>query len=80
MTPAERKAKKTAAQFQTAATFNPSPALLAKLGSALVHAEEYMSVQGHTLDREAFKVIADDPDVIAWLAGMRELGMLPVKR
>lgn len=60
--------------------FKPSPALLCKLGSALVHADEFLSPGKHAVDRTAFVALRDDPEVKAWLAQMNALAMLPVKR
>lgn len=78
----KRKEAARMRHFQTAATLNPSPALLAKLASALVHAEEYLDAagRGHPFDKNAFDALLADPDIISWMAGMRDLEMLPVKR
>lgn len=57
----------------------PSPTLLCKLGSVLVHAEELTSPAGHIFDREAF-LTAWDSEVQAWMEEMRKLAFLPVKR
>lgn len=56
----------------------PSAALLVKLGSAVVHADELTSPHGHDFDRTAIRTIVDDPDVKAWVKAMGAL--LPVKR
>jgi hypothetical protein len=58
----------------------PSAALLAKLGSIAVHAEEMLEPLGHGFDRLALLSVLQDPDVQEWLEGMRGLAMLPVKR
>lgn len=58
----------------------PAPALLAKLGSIIVHAEEAASPGGHPFDAEAIKALMDDAEVREWLQGMAKLAMLPVKR
>lgn len=60
--------------------FKPSPALLAKLGSAIVHAEEFLSPGRHALDRTAFVALLGDPEVKEWLAQMHALAMVPEKR
>lgn len=59
---------------------NPGAALLCKLGSIIVHADELLSPHGHEFDREALKALVADKDVQAWLAGMGELAMIPLKR
>lgn len=57
----------------------PSPTLLCKLGSIMVHAEELTSTKGHIFDREAF-LSAWDAEVVEWMEQMRQMGFLPVKR
>lgn len=57
----------------------PGIALLMKLGSAIVHAEEYIET-GHALDLAAFKQCAEDPEVKEWMTYMHEAALLPVKR
>ena len=54
--------------------------LQAKIGSALVHAEEAISDKGHHFDLQTFKDLVADPDVAEWLEGLRKMAMLPVKR
>jgi hypothetical protein len=58
----------------------PSVALLVKLGSIAVHAEELLSPQGHQFDRAALQTLFEDQEVKAWIAQMTEMAMLPVKR
>ncbi len=58
----------------------PSPKLLVKLGSAIVHLDELISPGGHPFDVEASKTILGDPEVKAWLKDMDALGFLPKKR
>lgn len=58
----------------------PSPSLLSKLGSILVHAEELTSEKGHVLDHYALKSLTDDPEVKDWLAQMQAAALLPLKR
>jgi len=58
----------------------PSPTLLIKLGSALIHAEEMIEtkMKNAEFDIPAFKTVADDPEVKTWV---KEMGaMLPLKR
>lgn len=58
----------------------PPIATLVKIGSLVVHAEEFMSPTGHEFDKTAFKTLITDPDVVAWIASMTKAGFLPVKR
>jgi len=60
--------------------FKLSVVLAAKLGSLVVHAEEYLSPMGHDFDKGAIASLLNDPEVKAWLAAMRKLAMLPEKR
>lgn len=57
----------------------PSPALLAKLGSIAVHVEEY-SESGHSFDYQAAMSVVNDYEVQTWLKQMGALALLPVKR
>jgi hypothetical protein len=59
---------------------HPTPMLLAKLGSILVHVEETWSPGGHELDRAAAETLLRQPDVQAWLADGRAMAMVPEKR
>lgn len=61
-------------------TLTPSPALLCKLASVAVHADEMLSSKGHHLDRVALLSAINDAEVQKWIAEMVELGMAPVKR
>lgn len=58
----------------------PSPSLLCKLGSVIVHADELLSPHGHEFDREALRGVLDDAEVQAWLRGMGEMALIPLKR
>ena len=64
----------------------PSAALLVKLGSIVVHAEEMKSynfdprVHGFVHDAAALQSLFDDQEVIQWRKAMDKLGFLPVKR
>ncbi len=62
------------------APLNPTPALLCKLGSILVHIEECYSTDGHAFDAVATEQLLTDPDVVEWRAAMDAMGMLPRKR
>jgi hypothetical protein len=61
-------------------TFRPSVALLCKLGSIAVHADEATSKQGHPFDLTAIRGLLDDDEVQEWLKQMDKLSMLPKKR
>ena len=58
----------------------PPATLLVKLGSALVHASELLSPGGHEFDRAAFESLLADDEVVAWVAAMDALALLPKKR
>ena len=58
----------------------PTPSLLSKLGSILVHAEELTSSKGHAFDHYALKSLTDDAEVKDWLAQMKAAALLPQKR
>lgn len=59
---------------------NPSPAVLIALGSAVIHAEEYLSPKGHLADKVAFETALKSPEVQKWIEEMNKLAFLPVKR
>ncbi len=58
----------------------PEPALLCKVGSIVSHAEEMLSPQGHQLDRMALEALLADPEVVAWMAAMRGMALVPEPR
>ena len=58
----------------------PGAALLVKLGSIAVHADEMLSPDGHEFDRITIKQLLADDEVAAWIKQMSGLAMLPVKR
>ena len=58
----------------------PSPALLCKLASVAVHADEMISPTGHDFDRHALLSASGDAEVKEWLKQMTAMGMAPVKR
>ena len=70
----------TAKKKQAADPLQPSPQLLIKLGSVIVHQEEAMSSKGHHFDMVALQTVREDPEVVAWLKSMTDMGMLPIKR
>lgn len=56
----------------------PPLALLVKLGSVAVHAEELLSPFGHQFDRTALETLLKDAELQAWV---KEMGaFLPRKR
>lgn len=63
-----------------ATPLQPSPALLCKLGSIAVHADEMMSADGHAYDRVALQQLITDPEVANWIAQMNAMAMVPRKR
>lgn len=58
----------------------PSASVLIKLGSALVHAQELLSPQGHAVDKAAFDSAINDPEVQGWIEQMDRMAFLPVRR
>lgn len=54
--------------------------LAAKVGSILVHADEAVGPAGHHFDTAAIAALLLDPEVQAWLAELRNLALIPVKR
>ena len=59
---------------------NPKPALLCKLGSIIVHADEMLSPDGHAFDKEALRSLLSDAEVAEWIAGMGAMALVPLKR
>lgn len=59
---------------------HPSPALLCKLASIIVHADEYLSEDGHQFDLDALKSSLHDPEVTQWLDAMSAASLAPRKR
>jgi hypothetical protein len=58
----------------------PSPALLAKLGSIVVHVDEGFSTKGHAFDIAAMQALIDDDEVQHWLGQMSDFALVPLKR
>lgn len=58
----------------------PTPQLLIKLGSIIVHQQELNSSDGHYMDKSALDSLLGDPEVIEWMKGMDKMAFLPVKR
>lgn len=75
-----KKAKPTEKITSKNDPLQPSPALLCKLGSVVVHAQEALSLKGHDFDWEALKQNIQDPEVEQWLQRMDKLALIPKKR
>lgn len=60
--------------------FHPTPATLAKVVSALAHADELMGPHGAPEDRDALEALLRDPDVVEWRDAMADRGLVPVAR
>lgn len=58
----------------------PEPSLLVKLGSLIVHYQEWAGRKGTHYDFIALERLEQDPEVKVWLRGMQDAGMLPIKR
>ena len=58
----------------------PSPTLLIKLGSLIVHYQELNSDDGHTFDKMTIDSLLTDPEVTEWIREMNTLAFLPQKR
>ena len=65
---------------QTIDELKPTPQLLIKLGSLIVHYEEWTSPFGHQLDKAAIDSIMGDEEVIQWIKQMNNNAFLPRKR
>lgn len=74
------KARDAAHHEEMQGTLHPSISVLCKLGSIVVHVDEATSPDGHQFDTVALKGLIADPEVSAWLDGMRKAAFLPVKR
>jgi hypothetical protein len=60
--------------------YAPPVALLAKIGSILVHIEEASGEGGHEFDWIAIRSLLADREVQEWLDGMGLAGLVPRKR
>ena len=72
--------KKRPDKTSTVDTYAPPIALLVKLGSIVVHADEYVGGNGHQFDLDAIKALVADREVLAWLASMDTKAFLPIRR
>jgi hypothetical protein len=59
---------------------NPSPQVLIKIGSLLVHYQEFNSSDGHYVDKAAIDSLEQDEDIQEWLRVMAEAALVPLKR
>lgn len=58
----------------------PDAATLCHLASVAVHADEFLSKNGHPLDKLALEQALKQPAVQEWLKAMTKQGLAPVKR
>ena len=58
----------------------PSPQLLIKLGSIIVHYEELTSKNGSEFDKITINSLMSEPTVQDWFNEMNKMAFLPVKR
>jgi hypothetical protein len=58
----------------------PPVSLLCKLASIAVHADEFLSADGHSLDEVALTSALNDPEVKEWLSAMADAALAPRKR
>jgi len=58
----------------------PNLALLCRIASIAVHADELTSPDGHDFDRDAIRSLLADPEVADWLKKMGKAALIPVKR
>lgn len=58
----------------------PNLSLLMKLGSLIVHYEEFQSEKRHEFDLVAIETLRNDLEVREWFAVMSKNGMVSVKR
>lgn len=59
---------------------DPNASTLIKIGSLIVHYQEWNSDDGHPLDLSAIKQLENDDEVKQWLDEMDKQGWLPKKR
>lgn len=58
----------------------PGVALLCKLASIAIHADEMLSADGHGFDKIALQSAIQDAEVQAWLKEMGDAALAPKKR
>ena len=54
--------------------------LVAKLGSLVVHVQEYLSRNSNPVDRSAIETIINDPEINAWVKELEKDALVAVKR
>jgi hypothetical protein len=59
---------------------NPPTTLLIKLGSLIVHLQEWSSPGAHDFDKVSIDTLLSDPEVVAWLETMDRAAFLPKRR
>ncbi len=64
----------------TPTVLKPSPQLLIKLGSIIVHQQELNSANWHYMDKAALDSLLQDEQVKEWLKEMDSMALLPKKR
>ena len=67
-------------EISVGAPFDLHTSLAAKLGSILVHVEEWLSAEGHPFDRTVLEALLKDEEVVEWLNQLRAMAMIPLKR
>jgi hypothetical protein len=60
--------------------FTITVSLACKLGSILVHVDEFLGPKGHQFDRVALETLMQDPEVEAWLTEMDDAALIPKRR
>ena len=58
----------------------PEPSLLCKLASIAVHADEFLSDDGHEFDHNTLVALIADKEVSEWLDAMTNAALAPRKR
>lgn len=59
---------------------NPPARVLAKIGSIIVHMQEYGGEGGHPFDATAARSLLADPEVRQWIEAMDKMALLPKRR
>lgn len=58
----------------------PSATLLCKIGSIVIHADEFTGKGSHRFDLAAIKSLLKDDEVETWLCQMEGLALIPKRR
>lgn len=64
----------------TVEPLKPNSQLLIKLGSIIIHYQEFLSPGGHQFDKTTAETLLENEDVKEWIKGMNDLALLPQKR